>query len=158
MCSVHENFNCEKFENFYSSAAIRNTGCFGMTLFKYFKRTDDKAHSILPDPQGSLSSIVPSLRIEAVNTMVKPVIEEQIDGNWSSRGKYEMFSPDEKAKIGKRAAEHGVLATIHHFSKIYPDRVLKESTVRGWKNRYKNELLKLKKSDEVAVSLQCVFH
>ena len=125
MCSVRENFTCEKFEKFYSSAAIRNTGCFEMgNLFKYFKRTDDKARSILPDPQESLSSIVPSSRIEAVNTMVKPVIEEQIDGNCSSRGKYEIFSPDEKAKIGKRAAEHGVLATIRHFSKICPDHVL----------------------------------
>ena len=54
-----------------------------MALFKYFKRTDDKAGFILPDPQGSLSAIVPSLRIEAVNTMVQPVIEEQINGNCS---------------------------------------------------------------------------
>ena len=50
-----------------------------MALFKYFKCTDDKARSILPDPQGSLSAIVPSSRIKAVNTMLKPVIEEQID-------------------------------------------------------------------------------
>ena len=75
--------------------------------------------------------------------MVKSVIEEQIDGNcskMSSRGKYEIFSPDEKAKIGKRAAEHSILAKIHYFSNIYPDR-----TVRRWKNKYKSELLKLKK-------------
>ena len=35
---------------------------------------------VLPDSQGSLSAIVPSLRTEAVNAMVRPVIEEQIDG------------------------------------------------------------------------------
>lgn len=58
--------------------------------------------------------------------MVKPVIEEQMDSNSSSRGKYEIFSPDEKAKIWKRAAEFGVLAIIRHFSKKYPDYVLKE--------------------------------
>ena len=127
-----------------------------MNLFKYFKHTDDKTHSILPDPQGSLSAIVPSSRIEAVNAAVKPVIEEQMDGNSSSRGKYEIFSPDEKAKIGKRAAEFGVLATIRHFSKKYPDRVLKEATVRGWKNKYKNELLKLKKSDKEVVVRELV--
>ena len=130
-----------------------------MALFKYFKRTDDKASSILPDPQGSLSAIVPSSRIEAVNTMVRPVIEEQIDDNCSkksSRGKYEIFSPDEKAKIGKRAAEHGVLSTIRHFSKIYPDCALNESTVRGWKNKYKNELWRLKKSGEEVVVRELV--
>lgn len=130
-----------------------------MALFKYFKRTDDKASSILPDPQGSLSAIVPSSRMEAVNTMVRPVIEEQIDDNCSkksSRGKYEIFSPDKKAKIGKRAAEHGVLSTIRHFSKIYPDRALNESTVRGWKNKYKNELWRLKKSGKEVVVRELV--
>ena len=49
----------------------------------------------------------------------------------SSRGKYEILLPDKKVKIRKRAAEHGVLATIRHFSKIYLDRALNESTVRG---------------------------
>ena len=103
-----------------------------------------------------MSAIVPSSRIEAVNAAMKPVIEEQMDGNSSSRGKYEIFSPDEKAKIGKRAAEFGVLATICHFSKKYLDRVLKEATVRGWKNKYKNELLKLKKSGKEVVVRELV--
>ena len=71
--------------------------------------------------------------------MVRPVIEEH--GNWSSRQKYEMFLrtwswssrqkyemflPDEKAKIGKKAAECCVLSTICHFSMIYPDCALNE--------------------------------
>ena len=130
-----------------------------MSLLKYFKRTDDKAHSVLPNPQGSLSAVVPSSRIETVNKLVQPIIDEQIDPGTcssSSRGRYEVFSSDEKAKIGKRAAEYGVLASIRHFSKIYPDRVLKESTVRGWKNKYKNELLKLQKSNEEVVVRELV--
>ena len=60
-----------------------------MALFKYFKHTDDKARSILPDPQGLLSATVPFSRIEAVNTMVKPVIEEQINGNCSKKSSME---------------------------------------------------------------------
>ena len=126
-----------------------------MALIKYFKHTDNKAHSILPDPQEPLSVIVPSSRIEAVNTIVKPVFEEQIDGNcskMSSRGKYEIFSPDEKAKIGKRAVEHSNLAKIHYFSNICPDRALNKCTVRRWKNKYIRELLKLKKLDEEVAS------
>ena len=130
-----------------------------MSLLKYFKQTDDKGHSVLPNPQGSLSAVVPSSRIETVNKLVQPIIDEQIDldaCSSSSRGRYEVFLPDEKAKIGKRVAEYGVLASICHFSKIYLDLVLKESTVRGWKNKYKNEILKLKKSNEEVVVRELV--
>ena len=50
-------------------------------------------------------------------------------------------------------AEHGVLATIQHFSKVYPDRPLKQSTVRGWKNQYNRKVVRLKNSGkEVVVS------
>ena len=80
-----------------------------MSLLKYFKQTDDKGHSVLPNPQGSLSAVVPSSRIEKVNKLVQPIIDEQIDlgaCSSSSRGRYEVFLPDEKAKIGKRAAEY----------------------------------------------------
>lgn len=39
----------------------------------------------------------------------------------------------EKAKTGKRAAEHGVLATVHYYATKFPEP-LKESLVRTWKN------------------------
>ena len=80
---------------------------------------------------------------------MKPIVEEamkaEAKGNsLSFREKYEIFSPDEKAMMGKRAAEDGVLSTI--FSQIYPKRILKEAAVGGWKNRYFSEITQLKKA------------
>ena len=94
-----------------------------------------------------------------MNSVVEPLVEKASDECSSSvkdksksvRGAYEKFSADEKATIGKRAAEHGVLATIRHFSKIYPDCPLKESTDRGWKNQYNREVVRLKNSGKEVV-------
>ena len=37
-----------------------------------------------------------------------------IDSNISKRsGQYGKYTPEQKAMIGKRAAEHGVVATVH---------------------------------------------
>ena len=50
------------------------------------------------------------------------------------------LTPAQKARIGKRAAENGVTATIRHFSKNYEELDLKETTVRRFKNEYLLEL------------------
>lgn len=50
------------------------------------------------------------------------------------------FSPEEKAEIAKRAAEHGVMATIRHYTKRFSD--LKEHSVRTWRNAYTREIRK----------------
>ena len=129
-----------------------------MSLFKYFKRKDTPK-SLLPEPTGPLSKAIPSSRIEVVNSVVEPLVEKASDEcsnsakdkSKSVRGAYEKFSADEKAAIGKRAAEHSVSATIRHFSKIYPDRPLKESTVRGWKNQYNREVVRLKNGGKEVV-------
>ena len=52
------------------------------------------------------------------------------------RGKYLHFSPKGKATIGQYASEHGVANTVKHFK----EKVLKESTVRDWRNLYRKEL------------------
>ena len=39
--------------------------------------------------------------------------------------------PAQKYEVGKRAAEYGVTATIHHYGIKYPDLVLKENSVRS---------------------------
>ena len=94
-----------------------------------------------------------------MNSVVKLLVEKASDEcsslvkdkSKSVRGAYEKFSADEKATIGKQAAEHGVLATIRHFSKIYPDHPPKESTVRNWKNQYNHEVVRLKNSRKEVV-------
>ena len=58
----------------------------------------------------------------------------------TKRGKYDHYTPEEKAEISKRAVEHGIAATIRFYSRKHPERpALKESTVRTWKNQYVSE-------------------
>ena len=42
--------------------------------------------------------------------------------------------------MGKRAAEHGVTATIRYYARTFPDLALKETTVRRLKNKYQASL------------------
>ena len=78
----------------------------------------------LPSPDGPLSKVVPSEGILFANKEVKEVLEGDsmvpLNGNMSgnhTRGPYEHFTPDEKATVGKKAAEIGVAATVKSFSK-----------------------------------------
>ena len=52
-----------------------------------------------------------------------------MDKGKATRGTYEKFSANEKARVAKRTAEYGVLSTVRHFAKIWPERPLKEGTV-----------------------------
>ena len=52
----------------------------------------------------------------------------------------------EKARIRKRAAEHGVTATVQFLSKVFPGCPLKESSVQTWKKTYEVALAKNKKA------------
>ena len=117
-----------------------------MSLLKYFKR-----ESILPHPNGPLSQSVPSSSIAAANKAVESilspgsVIEDTKPGTQHpdrTRGSYEQFTAEEKARIGKRAAEHGVASTVRYFNKVFSDRIVKESSVRTWKKKYLQEIAK----------------
>ena len=101
-----------------------------MALLKYFQRVSDT----LPSPDGPLSVSVPSSSISAANKKVKRVIEQATSSSTAhKRGSYDNFTPEEKARIAKRASEHGVTAAIRYFSKVHPS--LKESSVWFWPNR-----------------------
>ena len=57
-----------------------------------------------------------------------------------TRGPDVQFTAEEKARMGKRA---GIASTvIRYFNKIYSDREVKESSVRTWMNKYKDEISK----------------
>ena len=77
-----------------------------MSILNYFKQSSD-----LPDPEGPLSKDLKSERIRLVNQKVKPAIEKSERGE---RGPYVKLTPSQKAVIRKRAAQHGVTATIRH--------------------------------------------
>ena len=68
-----------------------------------------------------------------------PVQEETIapsPAKKRKRGKYQHFTPEDKATIGRYASEHGVASTVKRFK----EKSLKESTVRDWRDLYRKVL------------------
>ena len=90
-----------------------------MSLYDYFMRPG----SVLPKPDSSLSTVIPASTIVAANEEVKKVISanagEEDTVCSSRRGAYEQFTLKGKARIGKRAAEHSVTATVLFLSKAF---------------------------------------
>ena len=111
-----------------------------MSLLKYFKL---KLDSVLPNPNGYLSKVIPSSSIIAANEAVKHAVSQTT----KTRGPYVQFTAEEKARMGKRAAECGIASTVRYFNKIYSDREVKESSVRTWMNKYKDEISKRKRGE-----------
>ena len=95
-----------------------------MALYRYFKASDTK----LPDPQSPLSKEVPSTAIAAANGEVKHVVELQ---RGKTRGPYTKFTSERKAEIGKRAAEHGVVATVRYYEKQFPGKLAPAVSANG---------------------------
>ena len=49
-----------------------------------------------------------------------------------SEGTIKSFFPEEKARVGKYACEHGVASALSHFKEMG----LKETSIRDWRNAY----------------------
>jgi len=56
------------------------------------------------------------------------------------RGPYEHFGDEERAQIGRYAADHGVAAIVRHYTKMYPTYKVKESSVHMWRDKYREDL------------------
>ena len=76
-----------------------------MSLLKYLEKKDG---SLIPNPNGPLSEHLSPRGIEECNSRVSEITEKQ--SNTSSnkspmrtptRGKYAIYSPNDRAKIGK---------------------------------------------------------
>ena len=93
-----------------------------MVLYRYFKRHSDNK---LPDPRGPLSIKIPSTSIASANVEVRDVVGQES----ASRGPYVKITAEQRAVIGKRAAEHGIAAAIRFYTKF--DN-LKESRMHTW--------------------------
>ena len=62
------------------------------------------------------------------------------DGTLLKRGSYEHFNDEERAQIGRYAADHRVAAVVRHYQKLFPTCKVKESSVRTWRNNYLQDL------------------
>ena len=79
---------------------------------------------------------MPPTAIVAANVKVNEALNEvelkrKASALSKARGTYSFLTPAQKYKVGKRAAEYGVTATILHYGIKYPDLALKESSVRS---------------------------
>jgi len=104
-------------------------------ILKYFKPvpTSSPSSPSLPDPDGPLSRKIPAKAIELVNV-------KDMEATKARRGcsPYLYLTPGQQYEVGKRAAEHGVTATLRYYDK-YKDLQLTETTVRRLKGLYKDQ-------------------
>ena len=101
-----------------------------MALYKFFKPCKKDACDMpLPNLTGSLKRELDSTVIEEANKEVSKLITSA----GRKRSPYLKVMPHQKAAIAKYAAENGIVNSIWHFKKVFPEETLKESTIRGWK-------------------------
>ena len=120
-----------------------------MALFSYFHKKETRAE--LPDPCGPIGQEVGKNLTEEANKEVAFVLENSTSfGTTKQREPYLKLTPEQKSIVAKYAAENDVVAAIRRFSKEFGS-TLKESTIRGWKKVYLQELHARKKSGESIV-------
>ena len=72
------------------------------------------------------------------------VVQDEIAQKKSKRKtSYQKYSEEDRFKIGKDASENGATAAVRKFKNSYPD--MEESTARGFKSNYEEELKKAKR-------------
>ena len=104
------------------------------------------------DPNGPLSAAVPSSTIAAVNKRVSSTIEKYASTN-KSQGPYLHLTDEQKDCVGKRVSEFGITNTMRYYLKSFPDLpLLKETSVRRFKNKYERAIKKQLKSGESSSS------
>ena len=104
-----------------------------MSLYKYLK----KGGPALPTPRTCGDSCLSKKDIEQANREVKHTLDLNQSGKKAvtPRGKYNCYTPEERAKIGKYAAENGATRAARYFSELL-DRKITESTARRFKSEY----------------------
>ena len=107
--------------------------------FKYFQQ-----QSLPRSEETGLGEVL----TKEANTAVERVSEEERNGAECRKRKYTHFTPEQRAKIGKYAAEYGNTASVRHFSKEFS--TLGESTVRLFRKGYEAELRRKSLEHEIS--------
>ena len=81
------------------------------------------------------------LDFQAVQSSVNDVYSSS-----SKRGQYTKFSDTDRFDIGKYASEHGPAAAVRKFSEEF--KTLNESTVRGFRKKYNEQIKKASKDSK----------
>ena len=108
-----------------------------MSILNYFEVTSSKS---FPNPRGPLSNRIPSAAIESANREVRAALNKNLPESANSRKgkKPRVYSPKERAELGKLAVDVGASAAAKRFSKKLKYAV-NESTARRFKQLYLEE-------------------
>ena len=112
-----------------------------MSLLKYFSYKAKNNPGLSSSLPVVLPTSVPSLssaELEATNTCVGKVLT----ATTASRGKYNRYTPEERAAIGKYAAENGPTRVAKYFSGKLKIQI-SEPTARKFKEEYLKKLQEL---------------
>ena len=118
-----------------------------MVLLEFLCKKESKSKEAhgnkgqLPDPCGPVGQEIGKQLTAAANKEVASVLA----GTSTRLEPYLKATTKQKAIVAKYAAEHGMTKVIRRFSGDF-GKTLKESTIRGWKKAYLQELHKRKKS------------
>ena len=122
-----------------------------MSILKYFARKDSSDTFRLPDVTVSASTTLSSKDIRSANESVKPLVKQLEDKKparkVSTREKYNGYSPEQRAQIGKYAAENGATRASRHFSTRW-NMDIPESSVRRMKSEYLSKVREVRARGE----------
>ena len=107
-----------------------------MLILKYFKHAPAIQDEELPEPSSCLSNVPPKA-IEMTNAIVVKMKNKPPRG--TRLAPYLILTPTQRYEVGKRAAEHGITAALRYFAKKYPELLLKETSIRRFKNLYQSD-------------------
>ena len=105
-----------------------------MSLLRYLRPANG-----LPDPRGSLSTVISPDVISEMNEVVEEATRCTAAGK--KRGPYKTYSSSERSQIGKYASQHGATAASRHFSAKLK-KTVSYSTAKSMKKAYEDELRK----------------
>lgn len=119
-----------------------------MSLFQFGFTNTRSTNTTLPETNNTICSHMPDLMesglggVEYGNIIANDVpalADPRVEApKRKCRGKYVVYTDEDRAKIGKYACENGNERARRHFSEKIPG--LKESTVRNFKKMYREKL------------------
>jgi len=111
-----------------------------MSILNFFK-----PKKVIPSESSEMAVVLGSAALKEANDRVECIVGSPSGSQSSSqtpssakRGKYIIFSPKDRAEIGKYCSQNGPAAAVKKFKGMFPN--LAESTVRGMRKKYEETL------------------
>ena len=127
-----------------------------MALLKYLKRKEKPLQQLaLPAIQNYADTSLTEKDLECANKNVSAILLSNDSVNEMRRGKYNSYTPKERAKIGQHAAIYGATSAARYFTGVF-SRDLNESTARRLKTEYLQQLKEKRQSGKTPVITELI--